>query len=436
MAEIRRIVDVSRLLSRLHRRTPTGIDRVEFAYARHYLGRRVKIDAHPLVTTPVNTGLPLRSTVSRLMEVAEERWGTASEPHADWQDVVDILQSPIWVKQPRAPKVMSRSGAVRTDRTARAVVRRAYVEATLRGAFGDVPSTDEPSWYLHVSHINLHDPRRFRWMRAAPGLRKMFLVHDLIPVSHPEYFLPGEAARHQTRMATIARLADVVIFNSRSTHVEWSEFIAANKLPAPPGAVVPLGTEEAFLNAGTRLHADVLYFVVVGTLESRKNLSFLLHIWKEWIRSHPIPHARLVIVGRRGRHSENTIDLIDRSTALASTVVEIGELEDEGLAVLMRGALALLAPSLIEGFGLPIAEALALRVPVIASDIAAHREVGGDCAEYLDPLDGPAWLRALDEYAAPSSTRRDAMQRATLGYRAMTWEEHLRTVEDILRDRT
>jgi hypothetical protein len=74
-------------------------------------------------------------------------------------------------------------------------------------------------------------------------------------------------------------------------------------------------------------------------------------------------------------------------------------------------------------------------VPVRASDIAAHREVGQECAEYLDPLDGPSWFEALDDYAEPSSPRRDGMQRAVLGYRPVTWEEHLRAIENILGGR-
>lgn len=430
-------IDVSRLLSRLHRRTPTGIDRVEFAYARHYLGGDSSEDARALVTTPVHTGLLSRRTVQELMQVAEARWLSVDTVPSSlaWNNLCEVLRSPIRSERPR-PAISDSADDDRNAVAVRAIVRRAYVEATLNGLSGRLPHPPELAWYLHVSHINLHNPARLRWMKANRNLRSMFLVHDLIPLSHPEYFLPGEDVRHRTRMETIARHADVVIFNSKATHGAWDDFVAANHLLRPQGFVVPLGTENVFLKAGEELHSDVPYFVVVGTLESRKNLSFLLHVWKAWTQASAIPRARLVIIGRRGRHSENTTDLIDRSAALASTVVEMGELADAGLAILLRGARALLAPSLIEGFGLPIAEALALGVPVIASNITAHREVGNKCAEYLDPLDGPAWFQALDDYAAPSSQRRSNMQHATHSYRTMTWEEHLRAVNDILVKRS
>ena len=430
-------IDASRLLSRLHRRTPTGIDRVEFAYARHYLGESSREDARALVTTPVNTGLLSRRTVRELMQVAEARWLSrdAVPSGPAWNSLCEVLRSPIRAEGPR-PAISESMDGDRNAVAARAVIRRAYVEATLNGISGRLPHPAEPAWYLHVSHINLHNPARLRWMTASRNLRSIFLVHDLIPLSHPEYFLPGEDVRHRTRMETIARQADVVIFNSRATQTAWDEFVAANHLPRPPGSVVALGTEEVFLKVGAALNSDVPYFVAVGTLESRKNLSFLLHVWKAWTQASSIPRARLVIIGRRGRHSENTTDLIDRSAALASTIVEMGELSDAGLAILLRGARALLAPSLIEGFGLPIAEALALGVPVIASDITAHREVGKKCAEYLDPLDGPGWFQAIDDYAEPSSERRAIMQHTILGYRAVTWEEHLQAVKDILAKRS
>jgi glycosyltransferase involved in cell wall biosynthesis len=282
--------------------------------------------------------------------------------------------------------------------------------------------------------MNLHHPPRLAWFRTA-GLRGMFLVHDLIPISHPEYFLPAEDERHRRRIETVARMADVVIFNSAATKAAWDDHVAKSGLPRPRGEVVPLGIEEVFhagKDGGTGLDTPIPYFVVVGTMEARKNLTFLLQIWRQWTRDGRRPPARLVIVGRRGWESENVFDLLDRSAALAPTVVEVAELGDVAMAALMRGARALLAPSLIEGFGLPIAEALSLGVPVIASAIDAHREVGGAFADYVDPIDGPGWLAALEDYVQASSPRRlQAVGQARI-YRPLTWDGHIETVLEIL----
>jgi glycosyltransferase involved in cell wall biosynthesis len=195
--------------------------------------------------------------------------------------------------------------------------------------------------------------------------------------------------------------------------------------------VVPLGVEQAFRDgpAGPRPAAGAPYFVVVGTIEARKNLAFLLHVWRLWTQDGRQPRARLVIVGRRGWESENVFDLLDRSTALAQTVIEVCELGDPGLAALLRGAQALLAPSLVEGFGLPIAEALALRVPVIASDIEAYREVGGGFADYVDPTDGPGWMSALDKYAGTDSPLLESRRALASNYRPDTWADHIEAIE-------
>ncbi len=84
--------------------------------------------------------------------------------------------------------------------------------------------------------------------------------------------------------------------------------------------------------------------------------------------------------------------------------MEATDLTDAGLASLLTGAQGLIAPSTVEGFGLPVAEALSLGVPVIASDIEAHREVGGKCAVYADVIDGTAWVDAVKRFLRADET--------------------------------
>jgi glycosyltransferase involved in cell wall biosynthesis len=143
-----------------------------------------------------------------------------------------------------------------------------------------------------------------------------------------------------------------------------------------------------------------------------------------------VPH--LVLIGQRGWEAEAAIDMLDRCPALRGVVIEHNTLSDSAMAVLVRGARALLLPSFAEGFGFPIIEALALGTPVLASDIAALRETGGAVPEYLDPLDGPGWAAAIDDYARPGSPRRAVQLDRLSRWQAPSWAAHFAAVDRLL----
>lgn len=92
----------------------------------------------------------------------------------------------------------------------------------------------------------------------------------------------------------------------------------------------------------------------------------------------------------------------------------------------------MLFPSFAEGYGLPVAEALACGVPVICSDLPALREVGGDVPEYLDPIDGIAWMAAIEAYIADPSPRRAAQMQRLRAWQCPTWPDHFAGVLDLL----
>jgi glycosyltransferase involved in cell wall biosynthesis len=114
--------------------------------------------------------------------------------------------------------------------------------------------------------------------------------------------------------------------------------------------------------------------------------------------------------------------------AVPPYVVELGTVPDRKLTALLRGARALLMPSFAEGFGLPVAEALAHGTPVLCSDLPALREAGGEVPEYFDPLDTPAWHAAVLEYAAETSPRRDAQMARLPSWQGASWDVHVGSV--------
>ncbi|MFC7554096.1 glycosyltransferase [Pseudoroseomonas wenyumeiae] len=178
------------------------------------------------------------------------------------------------------------------------------------------------------------------------------------------------------------------------------------------------------------------YFVTLGTIEPRKNHLLLLHLWRDMAALLGSAAPRLVIVGKRGWENENVVDILERCTALDGLVEEAGQLPDGVVADLVRGARALLFPSFAEGYGLPLAEALALRVPTICSDLPALHEVGGAVPDYLDPLDGRAWRHAVMDYMREDSPLRAAQMARMNGWQAPSWEEHFSRVELLLEHLT
>ena len=104
---------------------------------------------------------------------------------------------------------------------------------------------------------------------------------------------------------------------------------------------------------------------------------------------------RLCIIGKRGWENENVLDMLDRCETIRNSVEEFGDLTDAEVQVLMKSSAALLFPSFIEGLGIPLLEAAALKLPCIVSDIPVFREIAPEGTVFLDPLDGLGWKRAI-----------------------------------------
>ncbi|RYY45200.1 MAG: glycosyltransferase family 1 protein, partial [Sphingomonadales bacterium] len=243
----------------------------------------------------------------------------------------------------------------------------------------------------------------------------------------PEYARPGGAERHRRRLRNAARFADAILVNSQATARAVEPYLAAaGRRPAL--LVAPLGIEPRFAPAEAGVTAAPPYFLCLGTIEPRKNHLLLLQIWRAMAERSPGTIPKLILAGRRGWENENVVDLLDRCPALQTCVVEAGRVGDHELAALIAGARAVLMPSFAEGFGLPVAEALTARVPVIASDIAVLRETGGAVPDYLDPLDGPGWIRAVQDYARPDSPMRAAQMQRMAGWSAPNWDAHFAQV--------
>ncbi len=396
------IYDVTRIVTRALNAAPNGIDRVDFALARHFLARNARA-REALICTAIGPRLADPNLALETIEGVESLWREDGDPEEDdvYRRVVEALGSKDSAVSSLA-RARKRPDLLFLERNWRAMRRWApHLGRPLREA-------PEGAVYFNVTQFLVDRSWYVRWLTARTDVKPVFFVHDLLPIEAPEFFRAREAMLHPRRISNICRYGAGAVVGSHAVARRLRQYAAENGRPELPVCVARLPVSPLFSSPAEPPAAldDVNYFVVCGTIEPRKNHLTLLNAWRV-LTSDPAP-PKLVIVGTRGWLNGPVIETLERSVALRPHVIEAGGLSTPGLRRLLAGARALLMPSFAEGFGLPVAEALAAGTPVVASDIEAFREVGGQAIDYVDPLDGRGWLQAVRDYATPDSPRRRA----------------------------
>ena len=282
--------------------------------------------------------------------------------------------------------------------------------------------------YLNVGHTGLNDPAFVEWCTASRA-RPVYFVHDLIPLTHPEYCRAGEEEKHRQRILAALDTGVGIIGNSRATLAALRAFANSVERVVPPTLAAWLGVTPVRGTPPEGWDEGHPYFLMLGTIEARKNHLFILQLWTQLVAEMGAAAPRLKIVGRRGWECEQAVDLLERSPAVRSHVEELNDCDDRKLAELLHGARALLFPSFAEGFGLPVIEAMQAGLPVIASDLPIFEEVGRGLITLVNPLDGPGWKTVIKEYARPDSAARVNQITRLRSVHVPTWEDHFNRVE-------
>jgi glycosyltransferase involved in cell wall biosynthesis len=281
-------------------------------------------------------------------------------------------------------------------------------------------------WLINAGHSGL-EHHRFAAEMQRLGVKPLVLLHDLIPITHPEYNRIGECERHHIRVKHACQFAAGIFTVSAMTAQVLARYADAQRWSLPPVLVTPLGVTPSLTGATANITDDA-YFVVVSTIEARKNHLLLLQIWRDWVDSGRSQIPKLILIGKRGWEAEQTFDLLDRCRQLKDVVIEVQDCSDAELLKWLSGARALLFPSFTEGFGLPVLEAMQQGVPVIASDLAVFREFAGDIPEYLSVSHSAAWASAISDYCDSAHPRRLAQLQRLQGYTPPQWSEHFALV--------
>lgn len=308
--------------------------------------------------------------------------------------------------------------------------RAAFVRRAIR-RLGGTSCKSHGRLYLNIGHTGLNSEGFRAWVSRS-GVRPVYFVHDLIPITHPQFCREGEAAAHSARMRTVLATASGVIGNSQATLDELAKFAAAENRSLPPSTASWLGCTELSRRGRKAQEAERPTFIALGTIEGRKNHLLLLEIWSSLVARLGDQAPRLLVIGQRGWQADRVFHMIDRNKTLRSHVVELNDCSDQDLAAHLATARAVLFPSHAEGFGLPIVEALSTGVPVIASDLPIFHEIGQGVPALVSIADASAWEAAILDYARPESAERAAQLSRLRHFRPFHWVDHFRMVDQFL----
>lgn len=367
------LLDVTRLVARSWTgRQPTGIDRVCTAYLRHFR--------------------------SRARAVVQHRGLVRVLPERDSAVLFDLLDTPGRGARGRIARMLS----------------AALMKRPRRQAFA--------GWaYLNIGHTDFDLAVHREWVRQA-GVRPFYFVHDLIPVRHPEFSRPHAVRRHRGRVLRALESGAGIILGSQAVRADLEAFAAERALPLPPLVVAPLAGEDLPEDSGASVVPAAPFFLCVATIEPRKNHRLLLDLWQDLAARLGPRTPRLVLAGQTGPMTGDLLAALAEVPGLAAHVEHRPSCPDEELATLIRHARALLMPSLAEGFGLPVVEALQVGTPVIASDLPVFREVAQGAACLVAPEDRAGWAQAI------LAALQEPVRRVE-GFVMPRWPEHFHVVE-------
>ena len=376
------LLDVSRLISRLGQGPATGIDRVEAEWLAHLQTRPhlllCRVPRGQLLLPPAAGAAILRWIAGDIADL----------PQPGFLDRLRGRQGP----RVRAEAALRRMALARAGRDGQGMARRVLKRLG-------------PASYLNTGHANL-DARLWQNLR---GLRRIVLIHDTIPLDHPEFTRAGQSGKFRDRFAAALSHAELVLTVSQASRADVLRW--RDRLGLPDRArieAVPLGTRLAAPARSAAIAGIPLerpFFVTLGTIEPRKNHALLLDAWQELARRMPADRLpRLFIIGRRGWENHQVFARLDMLPA-DGAVREYSGLDDGAVAYLLARSHGLLMPSRAEGFGLPLTEAAARGIPVLSAPLPAARELLGDYARWLSPDDPRGWAGAVALLAAAAPLR-------------------------------
>jgi glycosyltransferase involved in cell wall biosynthesis len=240
-----------------------------------------------------------------------------------------------------------------------------------------------------------------RSISGSGNLKRFITINDMIPVLFPHYFEPEITADFRRVLESI-RDDDWIIAISQSTRNDLCDYL---KIDPARVFITPLAAsgsfyrcDDAMKQAAARRRYGITegpYILSLSTLEPRKNIDHTIRCFARTVEEQGIQDLQLVLVGSKGWDFDRVFGEIAQNEGIRKRIIVTGYVPDQDLATLYSGSMMFVHPSLYEGFGLPVLEAMQCGVPVITSTTSSLPEVAGDAGILVDPKDADALCQAI-----------------------------------------
>lgn len=275
-----------------------------------------------------------------------------------------------------------------------------------------VPAHVIPLLHPASSVATLHDLGYLKYPQAHPRFQRLYLDWGTRWNAH--------VARHLIADSQATKLDLVVHYR-----------IPAEKITVvSPGVHLSPASPREIAGVRSRYRLPENYILFVGTLQPRKNLPTLFQAYRDLARPNGTDY-QLVLAGKRGWLFDGVLRHIE-ALGLSDRIRLLDYVPSQDLPGLLGGARLLVQPSLYEGFGLTLLEAMAVGVPVVTSNAAALPEVAGDAAILVNPRDVDAWREALRQALTDEALRQELILRGTRRVDLFSWERCARETLTVL----
>ena len=267
--------------------------------------------------------------------------------------------------------------------------------------------------------------------------KKVVTVHDMSFFKYPELHEPIKVAYFKAFIKMSSLLADKIICVSASTRKDYvSKFEAASNKTnvvyhACSNEFTPDIDNSAVSRVKIKYGIDSEYFLFIGTLEPRKNILAIIRAFDRFNNQNG--HYKLVIAGKKGWHYDDIFTLVQR-LGIADRILFTGFVHETEKPSLLVGATAFIYPSIYEGFGIPVLEALACGTPTVTSNVSSMPEVAGDAALLVDPENSDEIFIAINKIVNDPNLRRELKMRSLQQAEKFSWMKTAKETYAVYKD--